>query len=532
MVTRPQCDELHDHALREAEALRQMIEAISSELELQPLLTRIVTHACNLIEADDGSIGLYDPDRKVIRTEAVYHMPEREVGAETGSGIGLAGAVLQSGEPMVLARYDELPNITLPELAANSVIGLPIVSHGRLVGFFGIGARPPRRFSERDVHTLQLFGRHAAIAIDNALRYQRERARSERMGLIARVSRLVSLQMEPTDLVATAAQAIHKQLGYASVVIQLLEQDQLVYGVPAGATRDTIKARHVPPPKAVRVTSELSVPIALGHEVFGVINIESRRCFEEEDVSSIQVIADHLAVAIKNAGLFDESREAAVMRERARLARDLHDSVTQVLSSISMISQSLVGAWRRDAKEGERRTHRLEELARLAFSEMRALLRELRPPEHATGTNAAELGSKEEVASYGLRRALHRLLGVMAPEFPGATLDFAAYQTQALESEEALYRMCQEAIANVLRHSGATALTIRAQALTGGIVRVEVADNGCGFDVNAAPVDRAQGGLGTRTMRERAEALGGATTVDSTPGQGTRVVIELPRNDR
>jgi len=266
--------------------------------------------------------------------------------------------------------------------------------------------------------------------------------------------------------------------------------------------------------------------------VFGVINIESRRCFEEEDVSSIQVIADHLAVAIKNAGLFDESREAAVMRERARLARDLHDSVTQVLSSISMISQSLVGAWRRDAKEGERRTHRLEELARLAFSEMRALLRELRPPEHATGANAAALGSKEEVASYGLRRALHRLLGVMAPEFPGATLDFAAYQTQALESEEALYRMCQEAIANVLRHSGATALTIRAQALTGGIVRVEVADNGCGFDVNAAPVDRAQGGLGTRTMRERAEALGGATTVDSTPGQGTRVVIELPRNDR
>ena len=78
--------------------------------------------------------------------------------------------------------------------------------------------------------------------------------------------------------------------------------------------------RYVPAPQPIDVSSELSVPIVLGHEVFGVINIEGGRSFEDEDVSSIQVIADHLAVAIKNAELFDESREAAVMRERARLA--------------------------------------------------------------------------------------------------------------------------------------------------------------------------------------------------------------------
>lgn len=518
MATRPQSPHPHEHALREAEGLRRMIEAISSELELQPLLTRIVSHACELMDADDGTIGLYDPVRKVIRTEAVYNMPEREVGAETGPGVGLAGAVIASGQPIVLVRYDELPEITLPELAANSVIGMPIVSRGELVGFFGIGAHPPRRFKEGDLHTLQLFGRHAAIAIDNAMRYQRERARSERMSLIAQVSRLVSLQMEPTDLVATAAQVIREQLGYPQLVIRLLKRD------PANRARAGLGGE-------TSTAEQTSVPIALGHEMFGVIDIDSR-VVDDEDMSCIQVIADHLAVAIKNAGLFEESREAAVMRERARLARDLHDSVTQVLSSISMISQSLVSAWRRDEREGERRTHRLEELSRLAFSEMRALLRELRPPEHAAGANVVDLGSKEEVASYGLRRALQRLLGVMAPEFPGATLDFASYRTQALASEETLYRICQEAIANVLRHSGATVLTIRAQVLPTGTVRVEIVDNGCGFDVTAAPVDRAQGGFGTHTMCERAEALGGSATIDSTPGQGTRIVIELPRDDR
>src|SRR5688572_8500256 len=123
MATRPRSDDLHAHALREAEALRQMVEEISSELELRPLLTRIVTHACDLLGADDGSIGLYDPAKKVIRTEAVYRMPLREVGAEVGPGVGLAGAVLMRGEAVVLNRYDELDHITLPELAANSVIG-------------------------------------------------------------------------------------------------------------------------------------------------------------------------------------------------------------------------------------------------------------------------------------------------------------------------------------------------------------------------------------------------------------------------
>jgi signal transduction histidine kinase len=106
------------------------------------------------------------------------------------------------------------------------------------------------------------------------------------------------------------------------------------------------------------------------------------------------------------------------------------------------------------------------------------------------------------------------------------------YRYQVLEHEEAIYRICQEAIANSLRYSGALNLSIRAHALESGRVRVEIADDGCGFDVNAAPANRVHGGLGMQTMCERASALGGKTTVDSAPGKGTRVVIDLPRDDR
>jgi signal transduction histidine kinase len=561
MAVRAHADELDNHALREAETLCQVVEEISSELELRPLLTRIVTHACDLLGADDGSIGLYDPVRKVIRTEAIYRMPAREQGAEVAANIGLAGAVLASGEPVVLDRYGDLPDVPLPELADNAVIGVPIRSHGQLVGFFGIGARPPRRFSARDLTTLQLFARHAAIAIDNALRYQREKSRSERLALIARVSRLVSAGLEPMDLVATAAQVIHEQLGYPNVVIPLIENDHLVYRAHAGAYREIFRTeyrmhvsqgitgaavrshtaqvvnditqdpRYVPPPLPIDVTAELAVPIVLGHEVFGVINIEGRAPFEREDISSIQVIADHLAVAIKNARLFDDAREAAVMRERQRLARDLHDSVTQVLSSISLMSQSLVAAYRKDVKEGERRAHRLEELSQLAFAQMRELLRELRPVAAGGG---APSGPLDEIESSGLKRALQRLLAVLAPETPAVRLDFTGYRYQALEHEEALYRICQEAVSNSLRHADARRISIRAQVVDAKQIQLDVEDDGKGFDARSPTriVQTALGGLGMQSMRERAAALGGSATIHSAPGQGTRVTVQLPRSDR
>src|SRR4051794_36063883 len=142
MAARPRANDPDTHDLREAETLCQVVEEISSELELRPLLTRIVAHACELLGADDGSIGLYDPARKTIRMEAIYHMPLREQGAELPANVGLAGRVLASGEPVLLDRYGDLPDVPLPELAENAVIGVPIRSHGHLVGFFGIGAKP------------------------------------------------------------------------------------------------------------------------------------------------------------------------------------------------------------------------------------------------------------------------------------------------------------------------------------------------------------------------------------------------------
>jgi signal transduction histidine kinase len=548
-----------------SEPFSSILEEIASELELRPLLTSIITRACGLLGADDGAIGLYEPRRHVVQIEAVHRLPETELGSEFEPNEGLVGRVLATGAPVILENYGDLDRITLQDHTGNAVIGVPIPGpSGGLLGVFGIGARPPRKFGQSDLATLRLFARHASIAIQNALRYGREQRRTERMMLIASIARVITSGLEPEELVATAAQAIHNHLGYRNVVIPLLyrgEEDYLLFRAHAGAYQDIFEQpfrmsankgicgaavmtgeaqivndvrkdpRYVAPPMPVNVRTELAVPIMLGDEVFGCINLEGLNPFDEDDVASMQIIADHLAVAIKNARLTSEARQAAVMRERQRLARDLHDAVSQALSSISLMSQSLVSAWRRDPAEGERRARRIEELSRLAFSEMRALLRELRPD--SVSGDPADSASRVgvgDVKRMGLAAALQRFAIVLAPQTPSIRLDFTAYRSQAPGLEESLYLICREALSNAIRHSGANRVDINGR-LDGDVLTVSVRDNGRGFDLaerNAPDVDRTEQGIGLQTMSERAAVLGGVCEIRSQPGQGTTVCVRIP----
>jgi len=548
-----------------SEPFNSILEEIASELELRPLLTSIITRACELLGADGGSIGLYVPRRHTVQVEAIHQLPLTELGMEFEPGEGLIGKVLATGRPVIVDRYGELQRISLPEMRDYTVIGVPIHGPGGgLLGVFGIGAPPPRKFGTSDLDTLRLFARHAAIAIQNAMRYEREKRRTERMTLIAHIARVITAGLDANELIATAAQVIHEHLGYPNVVIPLLYRDEdgeeylmfdghagnygeitdlshrmpVTTGVTGAAVRtrtpqivnDVRKdPRYVPPPIPINVRTELAMPLVLGDEVFGCINIEGLNPFDDDDVASIQIIADHLAVAIKNTSLSREARQAAVMRERQRLARDLHDAVSQALSSISLMSQSIVPAWRRDPAEGERRARRIEELARLAFAEMRALLRELRPDPSA-GLSSVENAGVGDVKRMGLAAALQRFAFILAPQTPSIRLDFAAYRSQSPSLEERLYLICREALSNAIRHSAADRLDVSA-AVNDDVLMLSIQDNGRGFDVAArgeVPGDSPEQGIGLQSMSERAAALGGVCEVQSQSGRGTTVCIRIP----
>jgi signal transduction histidine kinase len=182
-----------------------------------------------------------------------------------------------------------------------------------------------------------------------------------------------------------------------------------------------------------------------------------------------------------------------------------------------------------DAQEGRRRAQRLTELARQALAEMRALLADLREAQE----EVPPLAGLSRVRSEGLPAALRGYAAEVSGDALRVEMDARGYRPQPFEREEALFRIAQEALHNVLKHAGAARVRIGLD-LEGGAVRLTVADDGCGFEAGelllraAARGARPGGGLGFVTMRERAESLHGELRITAQPGGGTRVEVTLP----
>jgi len=536
------------HAHPQFALLSQMIEEISGELALEPLLANMVERACRLIGADDGVIGLYVPERDLIRTAASYNIPAHELRAELRRGEGLTGRVLELDGP-VRGYYHDLPHPSRNAPKGMHNIGMPIRAHGRLIGVFGISAHAPHTLDEDAQELLALFARHAAVAIDNAQRYSAEQRRASRFALIARVAALCASGPDLDTLLQHAADAIHDTLEYPNVDIPLLDpgdpatlvirirggdykrlirhEDRLPVstGIMGAAIRErrmqlvndvANDPRYVTPPGVRPPQAELAIPIVYGDQALGVLNVEGDRLFDELDCASLEIVAEHLGVAIVNARLYESATAAAVLEERQRLARDLHDNVTQILSSMSLITQSLTEAWHRDPAEGQRRVERLGELSRLAFAEMRGLLHELSPSD-----TPRDSGPRRSSFPHQLRQ----LISAMVPDSIQLHIDVSGFQAQAQAHEETLLRICQEAVSNAVRHAAPSSLDIEAVLSSSGI-RLSVSDDGRGISPTARE------GMGLSNMRERLSELGGQLNIVQRQPRGTRILAYLPRVDQ
>jgi signal transduction histidine kinase len=214
-------------------------------------------------------------------------------------------------------------------------------------------------------------------------------------------------------------------------------------------------------------------------------------------------------VALENAALYERAQTVGVLEERQRLARDLHDSVTQLIFSLTLIAQSVGPAYRRDPVEGERRIGRMLELSTQSLAEMRALLAELRPA-----------GPVPNGLLPALEKHIQRVAGRDGLQI---TLEAPGYQARHPDYEEALYRVVQESLNNIVKHAHARQVSVRLSQAAGRL-ELAVTDDGQGYD----PAQTASGGLGLVGMRERVERFGGTLTTESAPGTGTTVRVTLP----
>jgi signal transduction histidine kinase len=255
------------------------------------------------------------------------------------------------------------------------------------------------------------------------------------------------------------------------------------------------------------------VPLVVRERVIGILSITNPTpdTYGPRDAALALAIARQAAVAIENARLHEQARRVAVLEERQRLARELHDSVTQALYAVSLHAEAATRALAAgDQTPVIENVREIRETTREALGEMRLLLSELRPP------------LLEEYGLLGALRARLRAVEARAGLVTEVRGDDAV--RLAPEVEQELYRLAQEALNNVLKHAQAGRITVRLDADPDRAV-LEVTDDGVGFE----PKHGAHGGFGLSTMRERVERLRGSLHIESAPGAGTCIRVEVPR---
>ena len=219
-----------------------------------------------------------------------------------------------------------------------------------------------------------------------------------------------------------------------------------------------------------------------------------------------QTIANQAAITMVNAELYERAQMYATLQERQRLARNLHDAVNQSLFSANLIADVLPRQWEKDPENGKKSLERLRRLTNGAMAEMRMMMMELRP----IALHDDDLGN---------------LLRLLCDAFTGRSnipihLSINGKATLPTDIQVTLYRLCQESLNNIAKHSRATEVSIHL-ICQGNSIKLSIQDDGCGFDIT----QRSAGHFGISIMRERAEAIGANLAITSQSGIGSRIEI-------
>jgi nitrate/nitrite-specific signal transduction histidine kinase len=257
------------------------------------------------------------------------------------------------------------------------------------------------------------------------------------------------------------------------------------------------------------VEQVIAIPLMAKGRLVGSLNLSTNqsRTYPPEQIALLKTVGQQIGMAVENAHLYEQAKQTAITAERGRLARELHDAVTQTLFSANLIADVIPRIWKRNSEEGLQNLEELRQLTRGALAEMRTLLMEMRP----------ESLERAEIKS---------LLTQLADAFIGrvrvpVSLDIQGDCELTHEVKLVFYRVAQEALNNIAKHAGARQVDLHLECQPGQL-SLMIKDDGLGFD----PATIAPEHLGITIMRERANSIGASLKIDSQVGQGTTVALE------
>jgi signal transduction histidine kinase len=471
----------------------------------------------------------------------------------------------EQGESQVVEDLRAIPQSSpviqaLQAKGIRSVLVVPLRIHEALIGIVAVGANSPNAFAPEDLDIANEVADSLAVAIQNAralesectarmeaetLRDTLEHRVAERTRELTTLYEVTAATSQSLDLQETLEKCIEqtlRALRSSAAAVHVLDEPveelrlAVQWGIPPdivarlgtlsveGGLMDSIREHGEPlvvpdipkDPRTSQVFGSTSfhkyvgAPMRARGRTMGLLSVfdkdESNQEFSLEDVALLASIADHMGVAVENDWLRRRAEQAAILEERERLARELHDAATQSLYSLTLFAEAAQDRVRDgDFSQASQVLHDVSTTANQALKEMRLMLYQWRP-------SLLREGGLVEALRYRLD-AVEGRVGVEGRLLADRSLKFSA------PVEEGLYRIAQEALNNALRHADASTATVHIRT-EGECVVLEVLDDGRGFDPHVAG---QQGGLGLNSMRERAAELGGSLTISSAPGKGTRV---------
>lgn len=535
---------------KELAALNAIAASVNESLDLDQILGRALDELLNVLNLDVGEIRLMDPARKqlVVSTQRGFSHEASHLNAPTEVTKTLPGRVFQSGQPIICEdAFENPPDAWTRQEGLGAIVVFPILAEEKQIGTLCLATRRgPRPFSKNERELLRAVSDQVGVAIVKARLFEIEQRRADQFQVISEVGRRIASILAIDDLLSEIVHVVKETLGYYLVGIGLIEDNEIVMKTGAGSLWEipgmqpvrlkigeqgivgwvahsgepltvpdvSQEPRYFGMPDTSEARSELAVPLKTKDSIIGVLDVQSRQlnAFDEQDLTLLQSLGGQAAIAIENARLYQQAQQLAVMEERNRLARDLHDSVTQSLYGVTLFAEAagrLLTSGEKDLA-GEH-LQELQQTAQEALQEMRLLIFELRPSVLGESGLAAALQARlESVEGRAGLETSYKMEGEDRRLSP--------------DIEEGLYRIAQEALNNALKHAQADHVMVHLNHLAADVV-LEIVDDGVGFEPDLA---HKTGGLGLRGMEERAARLGATLSVESQPGEGTRVRVEVP----
>jgi PAS domain S-box-containing protein len=580
-------------ARRQAETLCAANLALTQSLDLDAILATLLDYLGQLVPYDSASVMLVEPDSHLAAVCATrgyerWTDPEltRRIRFDLSAKPWLL-TLMKTQQSILLADIETEPDW---ERVAGSEhirnwLGVPLVVNGQVIGLYSLDKTTPGFFTKEHRRLAEALAAQAAVTIQNARLHQQVQRRLQELTAVYQASQRLQ-QLSTLEALAQAViQVLEETLEYDYGAVLFIDEltGRLVPFALSNRWRDTVltsvshhrlaapgmrlgfgitgwvaqtgesvrlgDARQDPRYYQMRAESrsELCVPLRAGHQIIGVVNVESPQlhAYTEADQRVLETIAAHIATAVQNARLYEqvrgyaaeleqrvserkraearlrESREqlrnlAARLQsvreeERAHIAREIHDELGQSLTGLKMDLAWLASRLPEDQPWLREKPQDMRRLIDATIQTVRKIATELRPGilDDLGLTAAIEWQAQEFQARTGI-----------ACEFISRLEEFPLERDRST----AIFRIFQETLTNVARHAQATRVSVSLRAHNGSLV-LEVRDNGKGVTAEELADPQSLGLLG---MRERALLFGGEVSISGQPGAGTTVTAQIP----